>query len=217
MMYRWNDAGITVHVVTNVHPYRHASGSFGRLFKESGVWATDYGSVYEQRVVWLQQNWPQYEPGLQWGEPWLTVVIQASEIEPTAKLIKRAHDALRERHFRPPWSHIPNPYSVIVWGDNPDWLDWAEPRRLRQHHGNKITIDNGILYRVESNENIWTGDFQLCTNGDWRSVVRPNAHYYGLVKNDADFDRLFDRYNDVHPPKQKKDPPKVKREWLTIT
>ncbi|MHC4230096.1 MAG: glycosyltransferase family 2 protein [Planctomycetota bacterium] len=217
MMYRWNEAGIVVHVVTNIHPYRHASGSFRRLFKETGVWPTDYGSTYEQRVVWLQQNWPQYEPGLQWGEPWLTVVIRANEIEPTAKLIKRAHDKLRERHFRPPWQNTPNPYSIIAWGNDPDWLDWAEPRRLRQHHGNKVVTNDDIVYRSADNEPTWTGDFRLCTNGDWRDAIRPDAHYYALVKSDADFDRLFDRYNGVHPPKQKKEPPKAKREWLIIT
>jgi len=216
MMYQWNEAGIVVHVVTNVHPYRHASGSFRRLFRETGVWAVDYGSTYEQRVVWLQQNWPQYEPGNQWGEPWLTVVIKAGETETTSRLIKRAHNKLRERHFKPPWSHIPNPYSVIVWGDNPDWLEWAEPRRLRQHQGNKVIIDNKIVYRNKSNEDVWTGDFRLCTNGNWKSAIRESAHYYALVKNDTDLDRLLDRYNDLHPPQPVKNPPRAKHDGIVL-
>lgn len=217
MAYQWNEAGIAVHVVTGVHPYRHASGSFQRLFRETGVWPTDYGSTYEQRVVWLAQNWPQYEAGNQWGEPWLTVCIVADEVERTARLIKTAHERLRRRHFRPPWAHIPNPYSLIVWGDGANWLAWAEPRRLRQHHGNKIVVDGEIVQRGADNEASWTGDFRICTNGDWRAAIRPDAHYYGLVEDAGQLETLLVRYDDLHPPRPKKDPPKVKREWLPIT
>ncbi|MHC4544183.1 MAG: glycosyltransferase family 2 protein [Planctomycetota bacterium] len=216
MMYQWNEAGIAVHVATGVHPYRHASGSFQRLFRETGIWATDYGSTYEQRVVWLQQNWPQYEPGLQWGEPWLTACIIANGIEKTARLIRATHDRLRKRSFRPPYAHIPNPYSVVVWGDDPDWLEWAEPRRLRQHHGNKIIIDGEIINRDKNNENAWTGDFRLCANGDWRESIRPNAYYYGIVDSQEQLEILLDHYDAVHPPKIKKDPPLVRRERIII-
>jgi len=53
MAYQWNEDGATVHVVTNIHPYRRASGSFRRLYRETGIWPVNYGSVYEKRLVKL--------------------------------------------------------------------------------------------------------------------------------------------------------------------
>jgi hypothetical protein len=207
MACQWNEAGITVHVVTGVHPYRRASGSFRRLYRESGVWPTQYGSTYEARLVWMQQNWPQYEPGLQWGEPWLTVVVQVKDIETAAKTIKLAHNLLRERRFEPPWQEYPNPYSIIAWSVDPGWLAWAEPRRLRQHQGNAIIVDGQVVRRNEHNEATWTGDFRLGKVADWREAIRPGAYLYGLVRDEDDVTQLVDRYNELHPPQPVKNPP----------
>lgn len=206
MAYRWNEAGITVHVVTNVHPYRRASGSFRRLYKETGIWPNQYGSVYEKRLVYCQQNWPQYQPGMQWGEPWLTVVVQVGDVQETAKLIKHAHNRLRERTFKKPWDYYPNPYSIVAWGDDLQWLRWATPRFLRQHHGDTVVLDEygpqrKIIKRTEETEDTWTGDFRIWTDPDWRSAIRPDAFYYGLVTNMPELSILLDTYNDLHPPK----------------
>lgn len=202
MAYQWNNAGIVIHVITGIHPYRRASGSFRRLFKETGIWPTQYGSGYEKRVVQLQQNWPQYEPGLQWGEPWLTVVVNATDIESTAKIIKKAHNLLRKRKFKPPWNHIPNPYSIIVTGDDPKWLKWAEPRRLRQHHGNTIIVDGEIIRRDQKNEDTWTGDFLI------NKPVR--GFYYGEVSTMAELEELITTYNIIYSPQPVKNPPEGK-------
>jgi hypothetical protein len=201
MAYQWNDAGIAIHVVTGVHPYRRASGSFRRIFKETGIWPAQFGSVYEKRLVWLQQNWPQYQPGVQWGEPWLTVVVEVSETEDAIRLIKIAHDRLRERRLEDPFSHIPNPYSVVAWcADGHPFLDWAELRRLRQHHGDTIIVDGEIVSRDEENEDLWTGDFRVWNGDDWKDAIRPGAHYYGLVKDANDLEELLSRYGEACPP-----------------
>jgi len=218
MMYRWNEAGIVVHVVrcacnldgnerprdcTGVHPYRRASGSFGRLFADTGIWPNQYGSVYEKRVVWLNQNWPHQQTLDQWGEPWLTVVVKAAGTY-SAKVIKRAHERLRRRRFGQGWEHKWNPYSVATWmpGEDEAFWRWAEPRMLRQHHGDCIVMPDGrIVRRDQHNEPIWTGDFRLVTGLDWRKVVRPGAFYYALVETVEDVDALMDYYDRVlHPP-----------------
>src|ERR1039458_1644182 len=117
MACQWLAAGIVVHVVQKkIQPYRRGSGSFERLFRETGIWPNAYGSVYEQRVVWTQQNWPQYLQGIQWGEPWLTVIVaDDGDVERTIRLVKHTHDLLRLRHFTGKWSSVPNPYSIVVW------------------------------------------------------------------------------------------------------
>jgi glycosyltransferase involved in cell wall biosynthesis len=212
LAYQWNDAGIVIHVVTGLHPYRHAGGSHARLFKETGVYPHQYGSVYEKRCVWLQQNWPQYEPILQWGEPYLTVVVKVGDVDATAKIIKHAHDLLLKRRFEKPWSHIPNPYSIIAWGNSPEWKDWAQWRHLRQHHGNVTIVDGEIVRRGSKNEAAWTGDFRMWDGDDWRGAIRPNAYYYGLVENTEQLEALMARYNEVHPRQPVKCPPDGKGE-----
>lgn len=214
MAYQWNEVGISVHVVTNIHPYRRGSGSFRRLFLETGIWPDQYGSVYEKRLVYLQQNWPQYEPGVAWGEPWLTVVIQADAVRETAMLIKATHDELRKRRFDEPWSTAWNPYSIVVWCCNghDEFLKWAEPRRLRQHHGQTNVVNGEIVHRDHSNELTWTGDFRIWNGEDWRDAVRENAHYYGFVRDGTEIIRLLEKYNSLYHPRQStKNPPAVTR------
>lgn len=166
MCYQWNEADIKVYVETKTKPYRRGSGSFRRLFLETGVWPNQYGSVYEKRVVWLQQNWAKYQPGIQWGEPRLDriITIEASDnIESTIKDIKNCHEELRKERFEIPYDYIWKPYRIIVRCDrnNHEFLTWAEPRRLRQHHGDRIIVDNKIVTRTSENEDLWTGDFIL--------------------------------------------------------
>ena len=165
LAYQWRDQNITVHIVINIHPYRRSSGSFGRLFRETGIWPTQYGSVYEKRVVWLQQNYARYQPGIQWGEapPKRTVVIDVADLEETIKLIKFWHDEFRKDRFEPPYEYAWKPYKIIVRcpQNREDFLAWAEPRRLRQHHGDTVIIDDKIIRRNADNETLWTGDFTL--------------------------------------------------------
>jgi len=209
MAYDWNRAGISIHVVmcacnesqpcTGVHPYRRASGSFTRLFQDTGIWPNQYGSVYEKRVVWLNQNECDQQTLDQWGEPWMTVVVKASWPE-AAKAIKRAHERLRRRRFGENWGNKWNPYSVAAWipEASSEFWKWAEPRMLRQHHGDTVLRQDGrAIRRSKHNEDIWTGDFRIATGPDWRSVVRPGAFYYALVETVEDVDLLMDYYDNV--------------------
>jgi hypothetical protein len=201
MAYRWREADITVHAVTNIHPYRRGSGSFRRLFLETGVWPNQYGSVYEQRLVWLQQNWPQYQPGAQWGEPWLTVVVKVGDLEKTVKLLKLTHDRLRQRRFAPPYNNAWNPYHIIAWtpDKNQEFLNWSESFRLRQHHGDTTIIDGSIVKRKEYDESLWVGDFIVSVAPDWQMSVRSSAHYYTLIDCENDLDIAIKNYDAVHP------------------
>ena len=192
MCYQWSEAGIVIHVVTHIHPYRRASGSFRRLFLETGVWPNQYGSVYEQRLVWVQQNWPQYQPGVQWGEPEVTAVIAVGKLEIAIRFIKQAHDLLRDRRRDGQWAHIPYPYSVIAWmpEGNADFMRWAEPRRLRQHHGTLTIVGGEIVRRSKENDALWTGDFRISTAGNWRDDVRPACDQAYLIENEHDLDQI---------------------------
>lgn len=169
MAYQWCDLGIAVHVVTNIHPYRRASGSFSRLLQDTGLWGNQYGSVYEKRLVWLQQNYARYLPGVQWGEapPERTVIIDVADLEETVKLVKFWHDEFRQDRQSEPWQAYWLPYRIVVRcpASRVDFLEWAEPRRLRQHHGDTIVVNNEIIRRSANNEALWTGDFILEIDG----------------------------------------------------
>lgn len=207
MAYQWRQSGIVVDVVTGVHPFRRGSGSFNRLYKETGIWPNQYGSTYEKRVVWLQHNWPQYQPGIQWGEPWLTVVIKADNPELATKLIKIVHESMRKRRFSAPFDEIPNPYSVILWTNDPETLAWAEPRYLRQYHGDTTILDGEIVRRTSKNESSWAGDFRIYSGHDFEEAIRPNAYYYGLCGNEDEIISLIENHNKLHPAKDNNDPP----------
>lgn len=182
MACQWLEAGIIVHVVTNIHPYRRASGSFQRLFQETGIWPNQFGSVYEKRLVWLQQHWPQFGKGTMWGAPDIVIVVKVTDLETTAKTIKEAHDLLRQRKQPPPWESHWLPYYVVAWGDCEGWQEWVDPRRLRQHHGNTIIVGGEIVKRNRDNEEFWTGDFILCQDADWRHCAWPTAEDIRLVE-----------------------------------
>jgi glycosyltransferase involved in cell wall biosynthesis len=199
MMHRWHDADppIQVWITSEVHPYRRGSGSFRRLFKETGIWPNQYGSNYEERCVWLTQEQPHHGKSQQWGEPWLTVVVRAGP--DAASLIKRSHDELRKRRLDKPWAAVWNPYSVVLWDAGRELEDWAEPRRLRQHHGNTIIVDKTIVRRNAENADTWTGDFRYWVSEDWEAAIRPGAFYYGLVGDMDGLIELLRRYNESHP------------------
>lgn len=215
MAYRWNDAGVSIHVVscqcqqgkpcTGVHPYRRGSGSFRRLYQETGIWPNQYGSVYEQRVVWLQQNWAKYQPGVQWGEPWLTVVVDVNgDWREAARTIKMAHDRLRERRWREPWSSGWNPYHIVARPNgNAEFLEWAELHRLRQHHGNVTVRDREIIRRKEENEELWTGDFML-------EDGREHPYYWCVVSDREGLAGALERYGKVYPHQLDNNPPAIK-------
>lgn len=199
MAYQWNEAGIEIHVVTGVGAYRRASGSFERLFRETGVWPNQYGSVYEQRLVWCQQNWPQHCPGTQWGEPWLTVVIAVGAEVESAGLIKEAHDALRRLRFSGEWAHVWKPYSIVAWCSREDpFVSWALPRCLRQHHGDAATIEGKIVRRTDENERTWTGDFRLWHGGNYHDAIRESSNYYALVRSRQDLHQVLRAYDRMH-------------------
>ncbi len=167
LAYQWNDKDVIVNVVTGIHPFRRGSGSFRRLFKETGVWPNQYGSVYEKRVVWLQHYWAKYQPGVQWGEPTedKTVIINAKDINDTIKLIKNTHDQMRADKIYPDgkYKDMWKPYQIIVRCSkhNSDFLSWAKDRCLRHHHGDTVIINDDIIKRNLLNEDLWTGDFIL--------------------------------------------------------
>jgi hypothetical protein len=186
MACRWQEAGIGVHVVRGRRPYRRASGSFQRLHAETGIWPNQYGSVYEKRLVYCQQEWPQYGIGVQRGEPELTLVIPAGERGATARLVKAAHDRLRAP------SREGRPYSIIVWGPaDHELMAWAAARRLRQHHGDTIVEGGHIVRRDPGNEAEWTGDFRLWHGDDPAGGLRPGARAWALVAALEDLEHVL--------------------------
>jgi hypothetical protein len=149
--------------------------------------------VYEQRLVYCQQEWPQYRLGVQHGEPWLTLLIdvaEAGEVPAVARMIKLAHDRLRDRT----WFH---PYSVVACGpaEHP-FFAWAEPRRLRQHHGDTQIIDGRIVRRTPADEATWTGDFRIW-HGRPEDAVRPDARAWAHVRDAVELARVLDGYAPV--------------------
>lgn len=203
LMYQWNERNIALYIVMNIHPYRRASSSFRRLYQETGIWPNQYGSVYEKRLVWLQQNWPQYEPGIQWGEPWLTLIIQTNAIGIANQLIIEAHSKLRERMFDYPWRDYPNPYSIILDTQNQEVIKWSQDRRLRQFHGDTF-IDNGEIVKHRPEEE--AKDFRLAQK------PRANCHYYAYVKDSNGLSKALKEYNKIWPYQPIKNSPKERRE-----
>lgn len=167
LAYQWHEKNIVVNVVVGIHPFRRGSGSFRRLFKETGIWPNQYGSVYEKRVVWLQHHWSKYQPGVQWGKPIedRIIVIDVENTNDTIKLIKDTHDRMRLDKLYPDgkYKDMWKPYQIIVKcpNSNIEFLSWAKDRYLRHHHGDATIVDNEIIRRNPSNESLWTGDFIL--------------------------------------------------------
>ena len=157
LAYQWDDAGIIHHDFTaklGYLLYRRASGSFARLYKETGIWPNQYGSVYEKRNVWTWQNYPAYHrPLYRWpGEIDKSYVFEGVEYPELAQQIKDIHDKGK------------GPYEIIVTTDglNNKTLDWIDTHRLRWHWGDTAVRPNGeIIKRNEQAADIWTGDFLI--------------------------------------------------------
>ena len=153
MACRWNEAGIVHHDFTGVKLFRRQSGSFARIFKETGIWANQYGSVYEQRNVLLAQIYPQYHDPI-WHKNRYEVscvLVGQDDYPALVEHIKVTHEKLKD---------IPH---EIVFVDNAStdrtkW--WLDTFALRWPHGN-TTVDaetGEILRRDERSEAIWTGN-----------------------------------------------------------
>ena len=159
MAYRWDDVPIFHRDFSSrigILFYRRASGSFQRLYEETGIWPNQYGSVYEQRNVFCYQEWAHYHRGL-FGKPGKierSYVIEGVEYPELARLVKSLHNEADQNIG----------YEIIVKSDglNDDTLDWIEERCLRFHYGDTVIDKHGkIIHRNAENEELWTGDFRV--------------------------------------------------------
>ena len=135
---------------TGIKLYRAPSDSSARIFKETGIWRNQYGSVYEQRLVLLAQTYPQYVDPI-WRKTDLQVscvLVGQDDYPAFVECIRTLHDELKD-----------TPHEVIFVNnastDRTRW--WLDTFALRWPHGN-CTIDaetGGILRRGEQ---IWTGN-----------------------------------------------------------
>ena len=158
MSYVWDDADIIHHDFTERAGfmfYRRASGSFARLYKETGVWPNQYGSVYEQRNVWTWQNYPAYHrPLFGWpGAILKSYVFEGVDYPELAKGIKEIHDNNQKK-----------PYEIVVRTDglSEKTLEWIDTHALRWHWGNTAITPSGDIVR-KNGQDVWTGDFLVDT------------------------------------------------------
>lgn len=153
LQYRWNEAGILHHDFTaqmGVKLYRRASGSFATLFKKTGIWPSQYGSVFEKRNVWCFQNVPDHRMLFKWPRNVeKSYIIRGLEIPYLAQQIKAIHD------------NGPGPYEIIVMteGLSQPTLDWIETHRLRWQWGDTAITPAGEIVRKNGQEDTWTGNF----------------------------------------------------------
>lgn len=174
MMYRWNDAGIFHHDIaakrSGLKLLRRASGSFQRLYKETGIWPNQYGSVYEMRNVLIFQRWRQYYDFLyhKWGDIKYSFVIDELQHPELAEVIKKIHDRLIEEKTSHEVIYIGKPNEETQW--------WLDTFALRWPWGN-VTIDaktGDIIRKDDSNESYWTGDVMINTSPRGKQVLRVN-------------------------------------------
>lgn len=159
MQYRWNEKGY-IHYdytagKTGIKLYRRASGSFKRLFQDTGIWPNQYGSVYEKRHVKLTQDWRNYyDPIYNAWKIKYSFVMRGMDVPELAYTIKRLHDE---------YKNVSHEIIVETDGLSSDTMRWIEMFRYRWPWGN-ATIDDStgeIIHRNPPNEAIWTGDFVL--------------------------------------------------------
>jgi glycosyltransferase involved in cell wall biosynthesis len=161
MAFKWNVNGIVHHDFQYIDGherymiqiYRRASGSFNRLFKETGIWPNQYGSNYEERYVMTTQMYPQF-----WNPPWNNsridvscVVLGWNEYPMFARAIKALHDDLKD---------ISHEIIFVDNGSDDETKWWLDTFALRHHHGNTALSggDGEILRRGEELEPVWTGN-----------------------------------------------------------
>lgn len=151
MAYRWRDLDMLHADFTQEEGmilYRRQSGSYQRLFEDTGIWPNQYGSVYEKRYVKLKQDYPQYQ-----GTPKIScVVLGWNEYPMIVKVVKRLHDEFKD---------IPHEVIVVNNGSTDETKHWMETYGLRQSWGDTaIDSETGeIIKRTPDNEELWTGNF----------------------------------------------------------
>lgn len=149
---RWRDAGL-VHMdftdIAKMKLFRRQSGSHQRLFEETGIWPTQYGSVYEKRLVKLNQDFPEYMNML----PEIScVVLGWNEYPIIAKCVKRLHEELEGLYHE---------IIVVNNGSTDGTKKWMDNFCYRQTWGN-ATIDEEtkqIINRSPENEETWATNF----------------------------------------------------------
>ena len=155
MQYRWNEAGIVHHDFHGTKLFRITSGSFDRLFRETGVWPNQYGSVYEQRLVLSTQLYPQY-----FQPPWHAnridvscVILGWNEFPMFAQSIKRLHEDLKD---------IPHEIIFVDNGSTDRTKWWLDTFALRWPWGDAtIDAETGRILRKANHDmpkSIWTGN-----------------------------------------------------------
>jgi len=156
MAYRWDshDPPIVHHEFTNQISgwklYRRASGSFKRIFDETGIAANQYGSVYEKRNLKVLHDWRGLHSMLYGRSPTPseTYVVRYVPMPDFAMLVKHLHENDRN-------------CEVIVEGDyDPGVKWWLDTFALRWNHGDTtIDPDGKILRRgADYPEELWSGD-----------------------------------------------------------
>ena len=152
MALRWDEAGILHHDFSGVLLYRRASGSWARLYRETGIYPNQYGSVYEKRVVKMYQDYPHQVNQWQGRRIEVSAVVLGWNEHPMfARAIKVIHDDLKD---------IPHEVIFVDNGSTDETKWWLDTHALRWHHGGTaIDAKTGeILKRCEENEATWTGN-----------------------------------------------------------
>jgi glycosyltransferase involved in cell wall biosynthesis len=151
---QWNKRDIIHHDFGGFQVFRQ-SGSAAGIQEETGVSRLDYGSVYEQRLVFLQQRDPGYFD-VQWQKGHIdisVVVLGWNEYPMFAKAIKVIHEDLEE---------VPHEVIFVDNGSTDETRWWLDTYALRWHHSTR-TIDantGGVLERGKRTdlEPVWTGN-----------------------------------------------------------
>lgn len=156
MAFRWNEAAIIHHDFSGVLVYRHQAGSFARLYKETGIYPNQYGSVYEQRNVMCFQRWQDkyYDPI--WHQTRVDVscvILGWNEFPMFARAIKILHEDLNA---------IPHEIIFVNNGSTDGTKSWLDTFALRWPWGDTVVDSQTgeIIRRVENPdlEPIWTGN-----------------------------------------------------------
>lgn len=153
MAYRWNDAGLIHHDFTKklgVKLYRRASGSFKRLFEETGIWPNQYGSVYEARNVKCFQDWRKYHAPLYGFSaiPTVSHVFVDPKMPEFARQVKQIHKDDKNAEI------------VVNNITDPDTQWWIDTFALRWEWGHtSIDPDGNVIKKGQDYpEELWSGN-----------------------------------------------------------
>ena len=184
MAFRWDTAGVLHYDFQGPLVYRRASGSFARIQKETGFSANGYGSVYEKRLVKLEQEWP--------GEMGKCVVVSViipawNEYPLFAHAVKLLHEDLK---------NVPHEIIVVDNGSTDITRWWLDTFALRQWWGD-ATVDaltKEPLRKVEHAElaDVWTGNVIVVHSDEnkglgWavnRGFERARGKYVSILDGD---------------------------------